>query len=121
VSKSSGEIGRNHLVSLVLMISLMLLKVLNISTAQNLTFPDSLIPLYIAFLAFDEFIATHDKDGLAGAPKVPGETEPEVDGEKVTGIAYKILDDLIREAGVSLEDEEYSTSKTQLREFVEEL
>jgi amyloid beta precursor protein binding protein 1 len=89
--------------------------------AQTLTFPDSLVPLYIAFLAFDEFAATHDKDALGGAPKVPGETDPEADAEKMTGIAVKIMDDLINEAGTSLDDEDYSTVKTRTRGFVQEL
>ncbi|KAF2188291.1 hypothetical protein K469DRAFT_748618 [Zopfia rhizophila CBS 207.26] len=91
------------------------------SIAQTLTFPDSLIPLYIAFLAFDEFVATHNKDGLRGAPKVPGETDPEADSEKVTGIAFKIIDDLLKEAGTFVEEPDYSDVKTQTGEFVQEL
>ncbi|KAF2800091.1 hypothetical protein K505DRAFT_370498 [Melanomma pulvis-pyrius CBS 109.77] len=91
------------------------------SIAQNLTFPDSLVPLYIAFLAFDEFVATHDKDALGGAPKMPGETDAETDAEKVTGIAFKIADDLIKEAGTFVEEPDYSDLKTRTGEFVQEL
>lgn len=80
-----------------------------------------MIPLYIAFLSFDEFVATHEKDALGGAPKVPGETDPDVDSEKTTGIALKIIDDLIKEAGASPEEDEISTVKTQAGEFVQEL
>ena len=79
--------------------------------------------MYIAFLAWDKFIATHDADGFAGAPKVPGENDSEVDfdTEKVTGIALTILDDLIKEASASLEDEDLDTVKTSTREFAQEL
>ncbi|KAF2658731.1 hypothetical protein K491DRAFT_689802 [Lophiostoma macrostomum CBS 122681] len=91
------------------------------SIAQELTFPDSLVPLYIAFLAFDEFVATHDKDGLGGAPKVPGESDLEGDSEKVTGIAYKILNDLLKEAASTPDDDDLDTAKTRLGEFVQEI
>ncbi|KAF2708757.1 hypothetical protein K504DRAFT_381144 [Pleomassaria siparia CBS 279.74] len=91
------------------------------SIAQNLTFPDTLIPLYIAFLAFDEFVATHDKDRLSGAPKMPGETRQETDTEKVTGIAFKITDDLIKEAGTFIEEPDYTAVKERIGEFVQEL
>jgi amyloid beta precursor protein binding protein 1 len=77
--------------------------------------------LYIAFLAFDEFVATHDKDALGGAPKVPGETSPEEDTPKTEGIALKILSNLLDEAGVSLDDDESAALKTKTREFVQEL
>lgn len=90
-------------------------------SAQNLTFPDALVPLYIAFLAWDEYVATHERDGLGGAPKVPGETDVEPDTEKVTGIALKIVDDLLKEASKTLDEEEYSEVKTQIGEFVQEL
>lgn len=88
-----------------------------------MTFPDSLVPLYIAFLAWDEFTATHEKDGLGGAPQVPGETDPDTDTdtEKLTGIAFKIANDLVKEANASIEEDEYSTIKTQIGEFASEL
>lgn len=86
-----------------------------------LTFPDSLIPLYIVFLAWDEFVATHDKDGLDGAPQVPGETDPDTDQEKLTGIAFKIIDDLVKDAKVHIDEDDYSTLKTQTGEFASEM
>jgi amyloid beta precursor protein binding protein 1 len=92
-----------------------------VPTAQTLTFPDSLLPLYISFLAFDEFVATHDEDALGGAPMMPGETDADTDAEKVTGIALKITDDLINEAGSFIEEPDYSTLKTRTGEFVQEL
>jgi amyloid beta precursor protein binding protein 1 len=91
------------------------------SIAQTLTFPDSLIPLYIAFLAWDEFAATHEKDGLNGAPGIAGETDPDSDTEKLTGIAFKIADDLVKEASASIDEDEYATVKTQIGEFAGEL
>jgi amyloid beta precursor protein binding protein 1 len=86
-----------------------------------LTFPDSLVPLYIAFLAWDEFAATHEKDGLGGAPRVPGETNTNTDTEKLTGIALKIADDLVKEASSSIDEDEYTSIKTQIEEFTSEL
>ncbi|KAF2032706.1 NEDD8-activating enzyme E1 regulatory subunit [Setomelanomma holmii] len=91
------------------------------SIAQTLTLPDSLIPLYIAFLAWDEFTATHAKDGLGGAPQVPGEQDPESDAEKLTGIAFKMADDLIKEANAAIDEDEYATIKGQIRQFAQEL
>lgn len=80
-----------------------------------------MVPLYIAFLAWDAFVATHDKDGLGGAPKVPGETDPDADSEKLTGIAFKITADLVKEAHTKIDEDEYDTIKTQIRDFVSEL
>ncbi|KAH7398333.1 hypothetical protein BKA66DRAFT_199929 [Pyrenochaeta sp. MPI-SDFR-AT-0127] len=91
------------------------------SIAQTLTFPDSLVPLYIAFLAWDEFVATHDKDGLGGAPGVPGETDPDTDSEKLIGIAFKLTDDLVKDASAQIDEDEYATIKTQIGEFAREL
>lgn len=91
------------------------------SIAMQLSFPDSLVPLYIAFLAWDEFAATHDQDGLGGAMKVPGETDPAGDEEKLTGIALKIADDLIKEAASPLDEADYAAVKTQIGEFAREL
>jgi amyloid beta precursor protein binding protein 1 len=91
------------------------------SIAQTLTFPDSLIPLYIAFLAWDEFAATHEKDGLNGAPGIAGETDQATDTEKLTGIAFKIADDLLKEASASIDEDEYAAIKSQIGEFAGEL
>lgn len=68
-------------------------------------------------------MATHEKDALGGAPKVPGEsdTDLEADNEKVTSIAFKIANDLVKEAAASIDEDEYATIKTQIGEFVQEL
>ncbi|OCL04314.1 hypothetical protein AOQ84DRAFT_391636 [Glonium stellatum] len=89
--------------------------------AQSLTNPDSLILLYIAFLATDAFTATHPADDLGGAVKAPGEVDPETDAEKVTGIALKIIDDLISEAGMFIEEPEYSEVRSKAGEYVQEI
>ncbi|KAF1994768.1 hypothetical protein P154DRAFT_475334 [Amniculicola lignicola CBS 123094] len=89
--------------------------------ALTSVYPESLIPLYFAFLAWDDFVAKHSKDSLAGAPKLPGETDPETDGYEVVGIALKIMDDLIKEAGAVVEDTDYSDLKTKVRQYAEEL
>lgn len=77
--------------------------------------------MYIVFLAWDEFIATHDKDALGGAPRAPGETYADTDAEKLTGIAHKIMNDLINEAMTRVEEPEYSAIKTRVGEFAQEL
>jgi len=52
---------------------------------------------------------------------MPGEIDQESDTEKVTGIALKIADDLIKESGTSVEESEYSEVRTRIGEFVQEL
>ena len=88
----------------------------------ELTNPESLIGEYIAFLAWDSFIATHSTPStvLGGEGlRVPGSDDAELsaDQEKLVGIAHKIVDDLINEAGERIEDPEY----TQIKEGVEKI
>lgn len=52
---------------------------------------------------------------------MPGERDPDGDSEKLTGIAFKLVDDLVKEASASIEEEEYATIKSQVREFATEL
>nr|POE72106.1 nedd8-activating enzyme e1 regulatory subunit axl [Quercus suber] len=94
--------------------------------AFELTNPESQIGLYIAFLAWDQYVATHTSTASkAGgeAVKVPGSTDSEVesDTEKVTGIAHKIIDSLLREAGTEIEDPEYSELKETVGKLCLEL
>jgi amyloid beta precursor protein binding protein 1 len=91
------------------------------SLAPALTFPDTLLPLYIAFLALDEYTATHDKDGLGGAAKVPGESDVEADFEKVTGISRRIIDDLLKAAGSFIQNPDYTQVLSATGEYVQEL
>ena len=92
------------------------------SMVSELTDPESLIGVYIAFLAWDEFVATHhtasNKLGGEGL-RVPGSNEEdfETDKEKVIGIAHKIVDNLINEAGSRIADPEY----TEIKEGIEKI
>ncbi|KAF2772706.1 hypothetical protein EJ03DRAFT_324254 [Teratosphaeria nubilosa] len=74
---------------------------------------ESLFGLYIAFLAWDEYVATHStsssEKGGQGL-KMPG-SAPESYAEdtmKAMHIADKIVDSLIKEAGAFVEDPEYT-------------
>ena len=82
------------------------------SMAMEITNPESLIGLHIAFLAWDEYVATHSTsasvkggEGLRPPGTIDGEVE--TDTKKLTGIALKITDDLIKEAGTTVEEPEY--------------
>ncbi len=92
----------------------------------ELTNPESLVGEYIAFLAWDEFAATHTtKASEAGGEglRVPGsvDLEFESDKEKLTGIAHKIVDDIINEAGTRIEDPEYTEVKDNVEKICIEL
>lgn len=88
--------------------------------------PESLIGEYIAFLAWDEFVATHFTSSKAAggeAVRVPGslDAELEADTERVTGVAHKIIDSLLKEAGERMEDPEYSELKDRVANVVTEM
>ena len=84
------------------------LRCITSETASNLTNPDSLILIHIAFLAFDIFAASHLSDELASSYRAPGSDEASYDAdvEKMTGIAKKIISDLIKKANLSFEGSE---------------
>ncbi|KAK1069078.1 hypothetical protein LTR74_005120 [Friedmanniomyces endolithicus] len=94
--------------------------------ATELTMPESLIGLHIAFLAWDEYVATHStpasQAGGVGL-KVPGSGADDfsIDTQRVTGIAHKIIDSLIKEAGTFVEDPEYSEAKDRVGKFCMEI
>lgn len=90
---------------------------------NNLTNPESLVGLYLAFLAWDEFCATHTSDEAGGeALRVAGAgDEFEQDAEKLTGIACKLVDAAISEAGTQIEDPEYSDIKQKVGQYCLEL
>lgn len=90
---------------------------------NNLTNPESLVGLYLAFLAWDEFCATHTSDEAGGeALRVAGAgNEFEQDAEKLTGIACKLVDAAISEAGTRIEDPEYSDIKQKVGQYCLEL
>lgn len=92
----------------------------------ELTNPESLIGVYLAFLAWDEFASTHTTSASeAGGEglRVPGseDVELEADQEKVIGIAHKIVDNLINEAGERIEDPEYSEIKEKIEKVCTEI
>jgi amyloid beta precursor protein binding protein 1 len=94
---------------------------------NQLTNPESLLGLYIAFLAFDDFVATHSTpttqtDAVSAliAPGEPG-SDYETDATKLTGIAHKIIDNLINEAGTQIEDPEYSDLKADVERICIEI
>lgn len=95
----------------------------NTPAAQKLTFPDALLPIYIAFLAWDKFTATHVVGGLAGAPKAPGSSDADFDPdtEKVTSIALKLADDLVQQAKYDIDEDDFATAKAQIRDLTQEL
>ena len=94
--------------------------------AMDLTNPESLIAIYIAFLAWDEYVATHattahDQGGQG--LQVPGAEGSDVDSdtEKLTGIAHVILDALIKEAGTFVKEPDYSLIRTKVAKTCTEL
>lgn len=94
--------------------------------AQELTNPESLVGLYIAFLAWDEFVATHTTDAsVAGGEglKLPGSgaEDFQADTLRLEGIAHKIIDDVIKEAGTFIEDPEYTKVKDGVAKLCMEL
>lgn len=96
------------------------------SLCFELTNPESLIGVYIAFLAYDEFIATHGSpSNQAGgeAIRVPGSSDVDLDAdtERTVGIAYKIVDGIIKEAGERIEDPDYTEIKEDIAKVVTEI
>lgn len=96
------------------------------SLVFELTNPESLIGLYIAFLAWDEFVATHTSSSheMGGEGiRVPGSDEAEIENDqnRMVGIAHKIVDILIDEAGTRIEDPEYTEIKDKISAICVEL
>lgn len=94
---------------------------------NQLTNPESLLGLYLSFLAFDDFVATHSDptttaDGVSAliAPGEPG-ADYASDATKLTGIAHQIIDNLINEAGTRVEDPEYSELKEEVEKICIEM
>lgn len=95
------------------------------TAATGLMMPaESGILITIAFLAWDTFVSSHETESSGGGTLlVPGlkAEDVESDGEKVVGIAHKVLDDVITEAGSFVENPEYDTLKTDLANIVKEM
>ena len=79
---------------------------------RELTNPDSLLSLYIAFLAYDQYAATHGQDASnVGLQRADTDDDVEGEAEKIAGIAQTYVDGLLKEAGEHLDDPEYSQVK----------
>ena len=94
--------------------------------AMELTNPDSLIALHIAFLAWDEYIATHSssvREAGGQGVKVPGSgaDDFQADADKVTGIGHQIVDNLINQAGTFIDEPEYSEVEEKVGKFCMEI
>jgi NEDD8-activating enzyme E1 regulatory subunit len=83
--------------------------------------PDSLITLYIAFLAYDMFCGSHLVDGLGGALRAPGIADVDTDSEKLEGMVKTMIDDLLNEAGQFIEEPEYLETKVKAFQYVQEM
>ena len=91
------------------------------SASNALSNPDSLMPLCLAFLAYDSFTAAHTPDGRLGGLQPPGASDPEADGQKMIGIVETMTDDLLKEAGKFIEDPEYSEIKETAAAIAQEM
>ena len=79
---------------------------------NNLTNPESLLLLYIAFLAYDKHVSkVHSSQA--------GSYEDQ--SSKTTTIAYEILANLVSEAGESIDEPEHTEIKETLEKHVQEL
>ncbi|KAK4999863.1 hypothetical protein LTR66_001174 [Elasticomyces elasticus] len=83
--------------------------------------PESGLLIYVAFLAWDLFVASHSDGDLMGAPRMPGLKDVQDDEEKVVGTAEKIVDAVINEAGTFIEEPGYSEVKEGVAKVVKEL
>nr|OQO17835.1 hypothetical protein B0A51_14443 [Rachicladosporium sp. CCFEE 5018] len=95
---------------------------------SQLTNPESLIGLYLAFLAFDDFTATHTPPVPAHPSSPTGVLVPgasdfalEADAAKLTATAHTYLDALINESGNRLEDPEYSDLRAEIEKYCTEI
>ena len=91
------------------------------ATAGDLTNVDSLILVYIAFLAYDAYVASHGMQSQIGLRGGEASDSPTIAVDKTSGIAHTIIDDLIKEAGIFVEDPEYSEVRTATGNIVREL
>lgn len=81
--------------------------------ANDLTNPDSLILLYIAFIASDRYVAAHGTTN--------GHTQSDSKIEQITTIAFDILKELLREADETIDEPEHTEVKQTLGKHIDEL
>lgn len=84
--------------------------------AMSLTNPDSLILLYISFLAYDTYISTQGTGSQVNSSDSQEEKEA-----KITGVAHAILSNLLKEANETIDEPEHTEVKETLDKHVQEL
>ena len=77
--------------------------------------------VYIGFVAYDAFLATHAADAFTATGRAPGSVDTSSDAEKLTGIAFTVLDAAISAAGTTVENPQYDDVREELRGICEEL
>lgn len=97
---------------------------------QALQNPDSLLPLYIGFLAYDTFIGasaaqnkTAPLEGVTATSAAPGQTDSALEADKQTLLkhAFAILEGLWKENGKDFASEDVSAVKGRIEEVVGEM
>ncbi|KAF7186172.1 NEDD8-activating enzyme E1 regulatory subunit [Pseudocercospora fuligena] len=91
---------------------------------NELTNPESLVGLYIAFYAWDLFAASHDSGAAVSvgtALQAAGAHNYEQDADKLAEVAQTVVDGIINVAGTRIEDPEYSNIKTTVGNYAREL
>ncbi|PNS18752.1 NEDD8-activating enzyme E1 regulatory subunit [Sphaceloma murrayae] len=78
--------------------------------------------IYIAFVAYDSFLASH-ADDMSSALHPPGSNSQHVDSdaEKLTGIALKVLDAAINATGSRVENPQYDDLQVELGKICQEI
>ena len=93
----------------------------DVKIVNSLQDPDSLILVYIAFLAYDSYAASHEMVNQMGGQRRQSSEHFDTDVSKLTGIARTFVDKLISEAGTFIEESEYTRIQTTLSDIVEEM
>lgn len=101
------------------------------AAAMALTDPTGSMPVYIAFMAYDNYAATHQLTAnaeVAAGTNIQQATSasllhdhPEQAIGKIMGIAKNFMDAIINEAGTFVEDPEYSQLKERLEKIITDL
>jgi amyloid beta precursor protein binding protein 1 len=91
--------------------------------ANELTNPESLLLLYIAFLAYDEYVTARK---LSDTPAAASEKDTTGDSydtkcEKITALSYPMLTATLKEANESIDEPEYTEVKAMLEKHIREL
>lgn len=91
-----------------------------IHAANALTDPDSLILLYIAFLALNIYTASANPPPTTSTTTSSTNTTP-LDAIKITATSHALIDALITEAGTFIQDPQYTELRSKIADIVAEL